>query len=83
MDDPTTWTAPWTVMLELSRQSTTANRIYHEPRCHEGNYGMPALLAEARAFATGEGPDPATQCSAGCGGFDFFRIGDTEPENPR
>jgi hypothetical protein len=34
---------------------------------------MPALLAgaraEERAFAQGRGPDPATLCSAGCGGF--------------
>lgn len=85
--DPTTWTRPWTVVLELSRQSTKANRIYHEPRCHEGNYGMPALLAgaraEERAFAEGRGPDPATLCSAGCGGFDFFRIGDATPDAER
>ncbi len=77
MDDPTTWTQPWTVVLELSRQSNEANRIYKEPRCHEGNYGLPALLAGARAdelaFAEGRGPDPATMCTAGaaaeCGGF--------------
>ena len=71
MDDPTTWTRPWTVALELSRQSNKANRIYKEPRCHEGNYGLPGLLAggraEERAFAEGRGPDPATLCSAGCG----------------
>ena len=71
MDDPTTWTRPWTVALELSLQSNQANRIYKEPRCHEGNYGMPALLAGARVeeseFAAGEGPDPATLCTAGCG----------------
>ena len=83
MEDPTTWTRPWTVVLELSRQSNEANRIYHEPRCHEGNYGMPALLAgarvEERAFAEGVGPDPATLCSAGCGGFEFFRVGDEDP----
>ena len=73
MEDPTTWTRPWTVALELSRQSNEANRIYKEPRCHEGNYGLPGLLAgalaEERAFAEGRGPDPATLCSAGCGGF--------------
>ena len=73
MEDPTTWTRPWTVTFELSRQSDAANRIYKEPRCHEGNYGMPGLLAgaraEERAFAEGRGPDPATLCSAGCGGF--------------
>ena len=73
MEDPTTWTRPWTVALELSQQSNEANRIYKEPRCHEGNYGLPGLLAgaraEERAFAEGRGPDPATLCSAGCGGF--------------
>ena len=77
MDDPTAWTSPWTVTLELSLQSNEANRIYKEPRCHEGNYGLPALLAGARAgaraFAAGEGPDPASLCIAGgaaaCGGF--------------
>jgi hypothetical protein len=71
MDDPTTWTSPWTVELELSRQSNEANRIYKEPRCHEGNYGMPALLRGARAeelaFAERRGPDPATLCNADCG----------------
>ena len=73
MEDPTTWARPWTVTFELSRQSNEANRIYKEPRCHEGNYGMPGLLAGARAeerdFAAGRGPDPATLCTAGCGGF--------------
>lgn len=73
LEDPTTWTRPWTVKQELNRQSDQANRIYKEPRCHEGNYGMPALLAgaraEERAFARGQGPDPATMCTAGCGGF--------------
>ena len=87
MEDPTTWTRPWTVVLELSRQSDEANRIYHEPRCHEGNYGMPGLLAgaraEERAFAAGLGPDPATVCSGGCGGFEFFRVGDLEPDDSR
>ena len=71
MDDPTTWTQPCTVALELSQQSNEANRVYKEPRCHEGNYGLPGLLAgarvEERAFAAGEGPDPATLCTAGCG----------------
>ncbi len=75
MEDPTTWTRPWTVALELSQQSNEANRIYKEPRCHEGNYGLPGLLAggrvQERAFAEGRGPDPATTCTAGCGsGFD-------------
>jgi hypothetical protein len=73
IDDPTTRTRPWTVKQEMNRQNEQANRLYYEPRCHEGNYGMPALLAGARAeekaFAEGRGPDPATLCNAGCGGF--------------
>lgn len=73
IEDPTVWTRPWTAKLELKRQSDKTNRIYPEPRCHEGNYGMPALLAGARAderaFAQHKGPDPATQCLGGCGGF--------------
>ncbi len=70
-EDPTTWVRSWTVKQELTRQSDTANRIYKEPRCHEGNAGLPGLLAGARAeekaFAQGRGPDPATRCTAGCG----------------
>jgi hypothetical protein len=73
IEDPTTWTRSWTARQEWTKQSDQANRIYKEPRCHEGNHGMPALLAgaraEERAFARGRGPDPATLCSAGCGGF--------------
>jgi hypothetical protein len=71
IEDPTTWTKPWTAKLELARQNDQANRIYHEPRCHEGNYGMTALLAGARVeekeFAAGRGPDPATFCLVVCG----------------
>jgi hypothetical protein len=73
IEDPTTWTRSWTVKQEYTKQPDRANRIYREPRCHEGNYGMPALLsgarAEEKAFAQRRGPDPATLCSAGCGGF--------------
>jgi hypothetical protein len=68
IEDPTTWTRPWTVKQELSRQDEQANRIYYEPRCHEGNYGLPTMLlgtrAQERAFARGEGPDPATKDTA-------------------
>jgi hypothetical protein len=71
IEDSTTWTKPWTVKQELTKQSDRPNRIYYEPRCHEGNFGMPGLLAGARAedkaFAQGRGPHPATRCTAGCG----------------
>jgi hypothetical protein len=66
--DPTVWTAPWTVKQELKMQSDEQNRIYYEPRCHEGNYGLPALLIGARmdekAFREGRGPNPASQDTA-------------------
>ena len=72
VEDPTVWTSPWTVVQDFNLQDNRANRIYYEPRCHEGNYGLPGLLAGARAeeqaFAEGRGPDPATRCIAGCGG---------------
>ena len=70
LEDPTVWTRPWTVVQDFNLQDNEANRIYYEPRCHEGNYGLPGLLAgaraEERAFAAGQGPDPATRCIAGC-----------------
>ena len=73
IEDATVWTKPWTVTHELKKQKDEDNRIYSEPRCHEGNYGMAGLLVGARelerAFAAGRGPNPATQCLGGCGGF--------------
>jgi hypothetical protein len=71
VEDPTVWTRPWTVVQDFNLQDNEANRIYYEPRCHEGNYGLPGVLAGARteeqAFAEGRGPHPATRCLAGCG----------------
>jgi hypothetical protein len=68
IEDAATWMKPWTVKQELVRQNEQANRIYYEPRCHEGNYGLPTMLLgtrlEERAFARGEGPDPATKDTA-------------------
>ena len=72
IEDLTTWTRPWTVRQEMIVQDGPANRIYYEPRCHEGNYGLPAQLVgsrfEERAFAEGRGPDPATKDTATGGG---------------
>jgi len=82
VEDPTTWTKPWTVKQELTRQSDAANRIYYEPRCFEGNYGFPALLLGERleevAFAEGRGPDPATKDRA----TDFVGVEDPGGVNP-
>jgi hypothetical protein len=79
MEDSTTWTKPWTIKVDLSRQSDQSNRIYKEPRCHEGNYGMPSLLlgarAEEKAFAARRGPNPATICNTACGGGENFQVG--------
>ena len=63
VDDAKTWTKPWSVKQEYTKQDEQANRIYSEPRCHEGNYGLGAVLAGGRAadkaFADGRGPNPA------------------------
>jgi hypothetical protein len=78
IDDPTTWARPWTVKQELMRQDEQANRIYYEPRCHEGNFGLPTMLlgarAEERAFTRGAGPDPAAKDTA----TDFGNEGGTD-----
>jgi len=62
VEDRTVWTAPWTVRQELKRQNEQQNRIYYEPRCHEGNYGLAAMFIGARLreeeFSAGRGPDP-------------------------
>jgi hypothetical protein len=86
LDDTTTWTSPWTIKQEFAKQPDQANRIYKEPRCHEGNHGMPAMLAGARAadraFARGRGPNPATLCISGCGGFEVVGIDDVDLDAP-
>jgi hypothetical protein len=68
VEDPTTWTRPWTAKQEFTRQSDYDNRIYTEPRCVEGNYGLPGILkaarVEERAYAEGRGPHPATKDNA-------------------
>jgi hypothetical protein len=44
VDDPTTWTRPWTAAVPMSK---TDEPIY-EYACHEGNYAMASILAGAR-----------------------------------
>ncbi len=64
VEDPTVWTRPWTAKQEFTRQNEEENRIYTEPRCIEGNFGLPGLLhghrMEDLAFAEGRGVDPRT-----------------------
>ena len=72
IEDPTVWVAPWTVLQELKRQSDEQNRIYYEPRCHEGNYGLSAMFIGQRVreqeFSAGRGPDPFSLDTTTAGG---------------
>ena len=45
MEDPTTWTAPWTAVVRLQR---TEDPVF-EYACHEGNEGMSGTLTGHRA----------------------------------
>jgi hypothetical protein len=45
VDDPTTWTRPWTAAVPMVR----SEQPIYEYACHEGNYAMASILAGARA----------------------------------
>ncbi|MDP2320263.1 MAG: hypothetical protein Q8O42_13105 [Acidobacteriota bacterium] len=45
VDDPNTWTTPYTFMIRLKK----ASGLIYEYACHEGNYAMEGILAGARA----------------------------------
>jgi hypothetical protein len=50
IDDPTTWTKPWTAVIRLKR---SAERVF-EYACHEGNYEiLRGMLGAARAIERG------------------------------
>ena len=69
VEDPTVWARPWTVKQDFGRQSDQENRLYTEPRCIEGNQGLPGLLhgrrVEDLAFAAGRGYHPASKDNTG------------------
>jgi len=44
--DPATWTAPWTVALDLRARADDAG--VYEYACHEGNYGLRHMLEVSR-----------------------------------
>jgi len=44
LDDATVWSRPWTLMISLKM---TGEQLF-EYACHEGNYGLPAILRGAR-----------------------------------
>jgi hypothetical protein len=56
IDDPTTYTRPWTIELPASK----LNENIYEYACHEGNYGMTNLLSASRA-AEKEAAEAANQ----------------------
>jgi hypothetical protein len=45
MDDPSTWTRPWTAEVPMSR---IEDQHIYEYACHEGNYALPGILGGAR-----------------------------------
>jgi hypothetical protein len=76
IEDPTVWTRAWTAKQDFIRQNDQENRIYTEPRCIEGNYGLPGLLhgrrLEELAFAEGRGSHTATK--------DSIKISEGDPD---
>ena len=46
INDPATWTRPWTYTMQLTRDSS---QPLFEYGCHEGNYGLRNILSAARA----------------------------------
>jgi hypothetical protein len=44
VEDPTTWTRPWTVAFPMTRSDGPV----YEYACHEGNYGLRDILSGAR-----------------------------------
>jgi hypothetical protein len=45
VEDPTTWSRPWTVTFPLVK----SDGAMYEYACHEGNYGLRNILSNARA----------------------------------
>jgi len=46
VDDPSTWTRPWTFAMPLTANESEPLLPYE---CHEGNYGLRNILSAARA----------------------------------
>ena len=73
VEDPTTWTRPWTFDVPWERMPDRLNQVF-ESTCHEGNYGLLGMMANTRAaerlFREGKGPDPELQDNATGGDSD-------------
>jgi hypothetical protein len=50
IDDPGTWTRPWTIAFPRRRD---ANYSLHEYACHEGNHALANILRASRAAEAG------------------------------
>jgi hypothetical protein len=57
VDDPATWTRPWTFAMMLTKKD--ASQRPFEYACHEGNYGLRNILSAARAEEAAAGPGAA------------------------
>lgn len=53
MDDPATFTRPWTAVIPMKPE----NGSIYEYACHEGNYGLVNMLKGARVQEAGGQPD--------------------------
>ena len=73
VEDPTTWTRPWTLDVPWERFPDKVNQVY-ESTCHEGHYGLLGMIANTRAaerlFREGKGPNPELQDNATGGDSD-------------
>jgi hypothetical protein len=62
VEDPSTWTRPWTFAMPLTMNDGEPLMPYE---CHEGNYGLKNILSAARADERAGGPaGPAGDPSA-------------------
>ena len=53
LDDPSTWTEPWTARIFM--RPTPGTGVVYEFACHEGNYSIEHALRNARFLETQEG----------------------------
>jgi hypothetical protein len=53
LEDPKTWTRPWTVVVEMSKTDDSRQMIF-DSACHEGNYGLTGILVGNRRQAPEE-----------------------------
>jgi hypothetical protein len=60
VEDPTTFTRPWTMEVPLTKADGKQNQIF-ESACHEGNYALTSILAGARMKETAAAKKRTTQ----------------------